>query len=289
MAVSDTVERLLPWLLRLLWLATGLAGSAALDGALDGDGTGASAVRVVLGLGWVGGVAAMMIPAVRSLTALRTLVPLAVPAAVAMWIGGADDVDAVLAMATAVVTTVVACSAEIGRAFVQASAYGAEERHVLRPPAAYLGAAIASWVLAATGLTIGLSLVAANRWAVGVPVAVAGAALFAWSIPRWHRLSRRWLVVVPIGVVVHDPLVLAETIMLRRHEIAGMTLAPADTEAADLTGPAGGHAIEISTSGPITVVYAGTPRRPGGQPIHLTACLVAPSRPGRVLAAARRR
>lgn len=288
MAVPDSAERLVPWLLRLLWLLTGLAGSAALDGAL-GTGAGATAARIALGAGWVGGVAAMTVPAVRSLTAVRVIVPLAVPAAVAMWIGGADDVDAVLALATSAIATVVACSAELGRAFVQASAYGAEDRHPLRPPAAYLAAAIASWVLAAAGLTIGLSLVAASRWTAGVPVAAVGAAVAIWSVPRWHRLSRRWLVVVPIGLVLHDHLVLAETLMLRRHEIAGLALAPADTEAADLTGPAGGHAIEIRTTSPVTAVYAGTPRGPGGRAIHLTACLVAPSRPGRALAAAGRR
>lgn len=288
MAVSDSTERLLPWLLRLLWLLTGLAAGAALDGAV-GDGTAATVTRIVLGVGWIGGVAAMTVPAVRSLTAVRVVVPLAVPAAAAMWVGGADDVNAVLALAAAAVTTVVACSAELGRAFVQASAYGAEDRHPLRPPAAYLAAAIASWLVAAVGLTLGVSFVAASRWAVGIPIAAVGALVAAWSLPRWHRLARRWLVVVPIGLVLHDHLVLAETLMLRRHEIAGLALAPADTEAADLTGPAGGHAIEIRTTAPVTAVYAGTPRSPGGRAVHLTACLVAPSRPGRALAAASRR
>ncbi|MFP5488632.1 MAG: hypothetical protein ACLGHQ_10045, partial [Acidimicrobiia bacterium] len=182
-----------------------------------------------------------------------------------------------------------ALTAELGRAFVQASAYGAEDRHLLRPPAAYLGAAILAWVLAAAALTTGLALVAAERWALGVPIAVLGAGVAVWSTPRWHRLSRRWFVVVPVGVVIHDHVVLAETFMLRRIDITGLTLAPADTEAADLTGPAGGHAIEITTRTPVTAVYAGTPREPGGRAIHLTACLVAPSRPGRALAAATRR
>lgn len=288
-AVSGNVERLAPWVLRLIWLLTGLAGSAALDGAIEGGGAGALVARTVLGLGWIAGVAAMTVPAVRSLTAVRVLVPLAVPAAVAMWIGGADEVDAVLAVGSASVTAVVACSADLGRAFVQASAYGAEDRHLLRPPAAYLAAALLSWVLAAAGLTAGVALLAVERWAVGIPVALAGLAVGVWSVPRWHRLTRRWFVVVPVGVVVHDHLVLAETLMLRRADIGAVRLAPADTDAADLTGPAGGHAIEITTNGPVTAVFAGTPGRPGGRAIHLTGCLVAPSRPGRALAAATHR
>ena len=286
-AVSTTIERIVPWLLRGLWLVTGLAGSAALDGALD-DGAGAAAVRVVLGVGWIAGVVAMVLPAVRSLTAVRAVVPLSIPAVAGMWIAGADDVDAVLAFAAAVVTCVVAGSAELGRAFVQASAYGAEDRYLLRPPAAYLAAAVLAWVVTAAALTA-VVLLGAERWVVAIPLALVGAGSAAWSAPRWHRLSRRWLVVVPVGLVLHDHLVLAETLMLRRTDIAHLVLAPAGTDAADLTGPAGGHAIEIGTARPITAVYAGTPDQPGGTAIHLTACLVAPSRPGRALAAAGRR
>lgn len=284
--VPRNAERLAPWVLRLLWLATALAGSTALDGALTDGTTGATIARGALGIGWILGVAAMTVPAVRSLTAVRALVPLAVPATVTVWVAGAAPTDAVLAVGAAVLTTVVACSAEIGRAFVQASAYGAEDRHLLRPPAAYLAAAIVAWALAAAGLTAGVSLLATEHWLPGIAAAVAGAAVAAWALPRWHRLSRRWLVVVPVGLVVHDHVVLAETLMLRRADIAGLRLAPAGTDAADLTGPAGGHALEITTAAPVTAVYAGTPREPGGRAIHLTGCLVAPSRPGRALAAA---
>ena len=282
------VERVAPWILRLFWLLTGLTGSAALETAIDG-GTGTTVTRTVVGLGWIVGVAAMTVPAVRSLTAVRVIVPLALPATVAMWIVGADQVDAVLAVGSASLTAVVACSAELGRSFVQASAYGAEDRHLLRPPAAYLAAALVSWMVAAGCLTSGVTLLAAERWAIGVPAVVIGLGIGVWSTPRWHQLSRRWFVVVPVGVVVHDHLVLAETLMLRRSDIAAVRLAPAGTDAADLTGPAGGHAIEISMTGPVTVVFAGTPRQPGGRAIHLTGCLVAPSRPGRALAAASRR
>ena len=287
--MSSTLDRLAPWILRVAWLITGLTGSIVLDGVLVSAGAGTTVTRVVLGVGWVTGVAAMAVPAVRSLTAVRVVVPLAVPATVAMWAQGADDVDAAVALGSAIVATVVAGSAELGRSFVQASAYGAEDRHLLRPPAAYLAAAVLSWLLAASALTAGVLLLADERWAAGIPVTVVGVGIGAWSLPRWHRLTRRWFVVVPVGVVVHDPLVLAETLMLRRNDISGLRLAPAETDAADLTGPAGGHAIEITTAGPVTAVYAGTPSQPGGRAIHLTGCLIAPTRPGRALAAALRR
>lgn len=284
-AVSGNLERLAPWLLRAAWLLTGVLGSAAYDGAVA-DGAGATVAGIALAVGWVAGVAAMAVPAVRSLTAARVIVPLSVPATVIMWIAGADAVDAAPALGAAAVATVVACSADLGRAFVQASAYGAEDRHLLRPPAGYLGAAIVSWALAAAATVGGVVLLAAERWVAAVPITAVGIGIGAWSTPRWHRLARRWFVVVPVGLVVHDPLVLAETLMLRRVDVRGLQLAPAATEAADLTGPAGGHAIEITTTGPVTAVYAGTPDQPGGRAIHLTGCLIAPTRPGRALAAA---
>lgn len=286
--MSSSLERVAPWILRALWLVTGVAGSAALDGAM-GDGAGPTVATVAVAVGWVAGVAAMAVPAVRSLTAVRVLVPLAVPATASMWLAGADDVEAALALGASALAAIVAASAELGRAFVQASAYGAEDRHLLRPPAAYLAAAIASWLVVAAALTGGVVLMAGERWLAGIPVTAIGVGLGAWSLPRWHRLSRRWFVVVPVGLVLHDPLVLAETLMLRRTDVRGLQLAPAGTEAADLTGPAGGHAIEITTHAPVTVVYAGTPERPGGRAIHLTGCLIAPSRPGRALIAAERR
>jgi hypothetical protein len=71
--------------------------------------------------------------------------------------------------------------------------------------------------------------------------------------------------------------------MLRRSEIAALHLAPADTTAADLTGPASGHAIEIVTHESVTAILAASAHEPSGKAIHLTACLVSPSRPGHAL------
>ena len=132
-------------------------------------------------------------------------------------------------------------------------------------------------------------LLSTERWARGSVLSVVAIAGTAWAWPRWHRLSRRWFVLVPVGVVVHDHLVLAETLMVRRQELMTLRLAPATTDAADLTGPAPGHAIELLTRESVTAIVAATPATPNGTVIHLTGCLVSPTRPGRLLAAARER
>lgn len=277
----------MPWLLRAGWVAVVVVGGAAIDDATIGrSGAIATSLSWAAFVGWLVGVLAMAVPGVIPLTAVRVIVPLAVPVAVAAIAGGATGASGWSFLVVSLVASLLACSADVGRSFVQASAYGEEDRHLLRAPAAYLAAAVLAWAIWTCLLMAATLLLADGRWIAGAVAAVGAVGVGAAASPRWHRLARRWFVVVPIGIVVHDHLVLAETWMLRRQEIAALRLAPAATEAADLTGPAGGHAIEVSTTEPTTVIYAATPKTPGGRAIHLTAALVAPTRPGRALAAA---
>ncbi len=282
-----TIERLLPWLLRLLWVAVLVTGDVALDGA-TADASAAVARTTQFGAlaVWILGVGAMALPAVTSLTAVRLIVPAAVPAAVIALASGTDPTDGALFLAVAVITAMVALSADLGRVYVQASAYGDEDRHLLRPPAAYAIASLVLWALCVGAAIAGPLLIASDHWVPGALLSVTAIGGIALGRPRWHRLSRRWFVVVPVGVVIHDQVVLAETVMLRRHELAGIRLAPMGTEAADLTGPASGHAVEISTLEPTTAILAATPTEPRGKAIHLSSCLIAPTRPGRALRAA---
>jgi hypothetical protein len=277
-------------LLRVAWVVVLVVAVPALDGAFqDRSRTALDVARGAGGAVWLAGVAAMAIPSVVGLTATRAIVPLSVPAAIATGIGGAAVPEAVGFVVAGLAATFIACSAELGRAFVQASAYGDEDRHVLRPPLVYLVACAVTWIVWAAALLAGTLLLADRRWVFGgvcSALAVAGA---VWAWPRWHKLSRRWLVLVPTGLVLHDHLVLGETLMIRRDELTGVRLAPAGTEALDLTGPAPGHAVEVSTGAATTAILAATPKTPRGRAIHFTGCLVSPTRPGRFLAESRAR
>jgi hypothetical protein len=283
-------ESLVPWLLRVAWIAVVFLAVPAIDEAFDHRSDTAHDVALIVGATlWVLGVGAMAIPAVASLTATRLIVPLSVPAAFLAAICGADGLSAVGFVAAALVAALLAFTAPLGRAFVQASAYGDEDRHLLRPPFAYAIACIVTWALWAAAVIAAPLLLGDRRWIAGCVVAVIAVGGAWWGWRRWHRLSRRWFVLVPTGVVVHDHLMLGETLMLRRPEVAGLRLAPAATEALDLTGPTPGHAVEVLTNRPSTAILAATPRTPRGTAIHFTACLVAPTRPGRLLTAARAR
>ncbi len=277
----------MPWVARLAWILVAVIGGSAVESSVDGRSSSVAWTAAIGGWGlWSVAALALAVASVRSLTIVRLVVPLSLVATIAAGVGGATAIELVLLGAPAMVAAAAAMTAEFGRQWVQASAYGDEERFPLRFPVGAGLAAIIAWLLWAPTLITGPLLIAAQSWIAGVLVsalAVAGAALLG---PRWHRLSLRWFVLVPAGVVVHDPVVLADTFPLRTAQVAAIRLAPADTEAADLTGPASGYAVEISTTESVTTVFAFTPAEPNGKAIHLRSFLIAPSRPGRALQSA---
>ncbi len=265
-------------ILRVLWI--GLAVSMGL--AMSATGLAAliawwAAVAV--------GVVALMVPSALSLTCLRILSPAAVPAAVVALVGGATVGLGLLALVLAVVTTLIVFSGEAGEAMVQGAAYGDERRFPLRVPAAVLLPAALSWVVWAAATLTAATLLASRSWAAGALVALIAVVLTWLLVPRFHRLSRRWLVLVPAGVVLHDRFMLGETLMVQRTNVRLVQLALEGTEAADLTGPSAGHALEVAVGESVLVVFPSTREHPKGRAIHVRSFLVAPTRPGRALQA----
>lgn len=281
----------LPWVARLAWVLVAVVGGAALEAAVADRST---AMRWMVAIGawslFAAVAVALLIPSVRSLTVTRLGAPLAAVAAGASAVAGAPGADVALLAVPSIVAIAAMFTAEFGQWMVQASAYGDEDRLPLRSPVPAGTAAVISWIVWAAAMMIGPLTLAAANWFVGVPVTLVAVAATVLIGPRWHKLSRRWLVLVPAGLVVHDPVVLADTLMVRTDQLIGVGLARNDTEAADLTGPASGYAVQVDTSENVSTVFAFTPQDPNGKAIHMTGFLVAPSRPGQALklAAARR-
>jgi hypothetical protein len=270
------------------WVVVAVVGWPVVDSAIVAEGAQRPAALALVAAVWVINAIAVSVPSVWSLTVARIVSPIAVLGSAAAWAATGEHGSGAATFIAAAVASVVVLSGEYGRAWVQSSAYGDEERFPLRPPSAFLVAAIVVLALAATAMLVGYAALGRSTVVATIAFVVAGG-LFALGLPRWHRLSRRWLVLVPAGIVVHDPLVLSETAMWRRHSVAGAALARSDTAAADLSGPAAGHMIEVTFAESMTVILTDGRRNPRGRAIHLTAGLVAPSRPGAALAAMRRR
>jgi hypothetical protein len=275
------------WFLRVAWALIAVVTTPAFAQALDGR-SGPVQIMAAVGLwaGWVVGLVATLVPSPSSLTVVRVLAPGAPAAAVVALFAGAGAPAMAAALALGLVAAIVAFTAEVGWVFVQAGAYGDESRFPLRPPGPLVAGPIElAWTVLALAVGAGPLLLAARSWVAGTIVTVVAVLLAATLPRRFHRLALRWFVFVPAGVVVRDPVVLADTAMFRRVAVRRLELARADTTAADLTARALGPAVEVALAGTGMVALAEREVRT----VPIDAFLVSPSRPGRLLAEAERR
>lgn len=275
------------------WLALPFTAGDALDVATAGaDAPG----RWVIGLGawalWAAGTAALALASTASLTVARFVVPAGLAASAAAAIaGGADGATrgpaGVIGVTAAAAATVLVLSAPFGDRAVNGSSYGAERRFALRPTAAMVVAAPLLWLLALLAVAAGPLLAAGGFVVAGVLTTMAGWPLAFAIVRRTHVLARRWLVLVPAGIVVHDPLVLTDSLLVQRRSLVGLGPAPADTDARDLTGGAFGLALEVRLREPASILTNAQRREAGGSLTapgeQVDAVLVAASRPGAVV------
>lgn len=288
-----SLSTIVVWVARAAWLVVAIIGGEPIGQALEDRSRMLQLAGTVSSwVGWGVGAVALAVAGVATLTVARSVIPAPLVVAAAALIGGSEPGAGVALVVPAAVAAAAVCSAEFGRVYIQASAYGDEQRFGLRPPIGYLIASAVSWLATATALVITPLAWAANAWLLGVAVTIVAAAGLALLPNRWHQLSRRWLVLVPAGVVVHDPVVLNDTLMMLSRTIVSVSLDEpgiASQTAADLTGPTPGLGVEITLAESTLAVFAATPSDPTGRAIHLTALVVSPTRPGSVIRAARAR
>jgi hypothetical protein len=279
------------WVARALWLVLPLAVGPAVGAALDPRSTAVQVLGTTLAWGgWAAVLGALLVPRASSLTVVRIGTPAALAAAAWAAAPGApdsaDDLPGIVAVVVAAAALAATLAPSVGDAFVDGSSYGAERRFALRTPPPLLLLATATWVAMAGAAVAGPFLLAARQWALGALLTALGAAVVWLGSRSLHGLSRRWLVLVPSGVVVHDPVGRPESVMAPRPLIVRLGPAPAGSDALDLTLGAPGLALELETSEelPVTVREG---RTLGTRPA--TRVLVAVSRPGAVLAEAEAR
>ncbi len=279
------------WPLRALWAGVAVTVGGPLADALSGA---SPSVQVVAGAGawaaWAAVLLAVSVPRAVSLTAVRIGAPGAL--AVALWAGvRTGDASGGLGATWAAATLAVGLAAAVGDALVDGSSYGPERRFALRTPALLLLGPVPMVVaVAVAGSVTGPLLLAAGAWAAGAVVTVVGGALAVLAGRALHQLSRRWVVFVPAGLVLHDPLLLGDPVLFRRQAVARLGPAPAGTavtEATDVTGRAPGLVLELVLHRAATVVLVErAPGRRVARPVETERLLFTPVRPGAVLAEA---
>lgn len=276
------------------WLALPLAAGPALAEAFRARSGAVAAVATALLLaGWGAGVVAVLVPRSVGLTALRVLAPAAVVAAVwssAVAPGPAAATGAAWSAVTAALVLLVPAVAD---RLVDGSSYGPERRMALRLPAPLLAGPVElSWAAVVGGTVAGPLLLAARQWAAGAVAVPVGAVVVVVGLRSLHGLSRRWAVFVPAGLVLHDPLVMAEPVLVPRRMVRSLGPAIAGTEdgALDITGAAPGLVLDLALGQEVTVGLRGTGRRARqARSVNADRLLFTPCRPGALLAEARQR
>ena len=193
----------------------------------------------------------------------------------------------VIRVAVSIAVLLLSFSAEIGSIYVQGGAYGDEKRFALRPPVVLIAPILLSTLVADLSIISLPLLIAAKNWTVAA-VSLAGLYVSAKNLlPRIHLLSRRWLVFVPAGVVVHDEIVLSTNLMIRKQELSHIQLARDNSAAADLSALTWGVPLEFSFNKPldISLTSIGAKHLNTLSAIHAQSVLIATSRPGSVLSA----
>lgn len=268
------------FLVRLSWLAAALvpgslgAGSATVPGS------------VLVWAAWGAVAVSTLLQHPLSLTTIRFLGPMLVAhSASRLVLDGWGWPAAALGLLA--FSAGAAYSADYGALHAQAAAYGHERRHLLRPPVAVILPLMLLWLVVAA-----LAAVATRSasLAVALPAGAVGLPLLAFALRRALVLARRWLVFVPAGVAIHDPLVLRDTFMVRSNDVRVLRRSPGDGEAFDATGTTWGVPLELVLAHPHDVSLSNFGARVIGtlDRLHVGALLVSPSRPDAALESARR-
>ena len=281
----STLERLLPWLVRAAWGVLPFTMGPALAAALHDRSRPVQVVAsVVLWAVWSVVLVATLAPHPVGLTALRSAAPAALAAAtVATASRNGPSLSMAASVATAGLATVVVFLPETGALFVNGPAYPNERRLPLRVPGPLvLGIVPGAWALAVGAPAAGLLLLAAGLWLPGAIVLALGMPVSAALYRSLHALSRRWVVFVPAGMVLHDPLALTDPVLFHRKGIEALRPAPAGTDSLDLTQGAPGLALELVLREEATLMLA-QPRNRPGRSVTVERLLFTPTRPGAVL------
>ncbi len=279
------------WTARALWLLMPFTAGPCLAAALSPTAHPFRTVAsVLLWLGWAGALGVSLVPRSVSLTAVRILMPaglaatgwaaLALPDGVPVW-------KPALAVGWSALALAACLSPLLGDAFVNGSSYGPERRMPLRVPGSLLLVIPITWVVAVAGATSGILLLAAKEWVLGGICLVVGIPAALASVRSMHAMSKRWVVFVPAGFVLHDRFGLPEAVLFPRRMIRHLGPAPADSDALDETQGSPGLALLLELTEPLPIgVRSG---RDTLDPVETQQLLFTPTRPGALLDEARRR
>jgi len=177
---------------------------------------------------------------------------------------------------------------------MNASAYGDEQRVPLRvPPSLFLAPLPLARALVVGGVIAAPLLLADGRIVLGLAALAVGVPMVVVLVRALDRLSHRFVVLVPAGFVVVDPMTLTDPVLFVREHIVGLQAVDADvasrTPVLDLRLGATLGSVALHFNEPAEIVRVGRGRKPA-ETVRTEGILVAVIRRADVLrlAASRR-
>ena len=235
------------WALRMAWLALPFTAGDMFDNALN---LSSRSVQITATIGlwfyWALGLLLSLVPLSSLLTPFRVLAAMNV--VIIIW-GALEAPASLLGIVTLClggIAFVLSITPQVGFWFVNGSSYGNEVRIPLKPPGAILlGPIPMAWAGIAITFISSPLLFSNSQWLAGVLVAGLGGICSFVAFRSLHALAQRWLVFVPAGIVIHDPLLLADPFLVKKGGIRSIRLALVGSNAEDLTMASLGHAVEV--------------------------------------------
>ena len=268
------------WLVRVLWLVAALLPNNLTDTMSSHSQILRTTMSIELWVLWALVALATWLHHPISLTTARCIVPVVVAHLLVGLPDSSLGVGNVIGAVCALVALVLIYTSDYGSIHVQAGAYGDERRYLLRVPAPIVMPLVLGWGVMMVVVCITPLMLASEQYVIGGIGIVLSVGLLRQLPVRLHRLSRRWLVKVPAGWVVHDDVVLSENLLIKTHDVVSMSLALEGSKAIDLTGMTRGVPVEVQlremTDVRLTPLAAKLLKTVDA--LHVKAFLVAPSR-----------
>jgi hypothetical protein len=207
------------------WVALPITAGPAVSETLDAWSTGPRiAGATMLWTAWGAGLVATLAPRPIGLTLLRSLAPaFIVVAAIVAISGEASTLATVGALVGSGVAAAVCAHPDVAIAAANGVSYGDEQRFPLHaPPALFLGPLPLARIVAVGGVAAGPLLLADGRVVASAITLALGFPLAYLAWRALHTLSRRWIVLVPAGVVIVDPMTLADPVLFPREHVRAL-------------------------------------------------------------------
>jgi len=278
-------------IMRVIWISLPLlCGPSLADSLNDFKLLLRTTVSISLWTFWVLILLSTLIATPISLAIIRIGAPAA--AALSLWsaLETSGSVSGIIGLAASAITACVALSAPLGDKFSDGASYGDERRFLLRAPGpVLLLLGPLAWLTSVAGLTVGPILLLNKNFLLGSLISLCGFPLAALASNAIYQLGKRWLVLVPAGILLHDHLSVGDPTLIPRNQLANFSPAKVETNALDLSQNSFGLSLEIQCLTPLSMMLRTGTRKTTNETSIVESFLINPVRPNVLLAEAQKR